>query len=149
MAPRGRLAAVSGAWLVFEDEAGFSMTPPQPRGESDDSQDEDTRQMNLVRAEDARIDEFLDLGDGHPAGHGGRRVEVARGLVEDEVAVAVTASGTDEGEVAGDGFLQDMVAAVEGTGRSLAGEAMATEPSGWWRQGMPPSARGVPTPAGV
>lgn len=37
MALRGRLAAVSGAWLVFEDEAGFSMTPPQaktwsPRG---------------------------------------------------------------------------------------------------------------------
>ncbi|MET9807716.1 transposase [Streptomyces halstedii] len=27
MAPRGRLAAARGAWLVFEDEAGFSMTP--------------------------------------------------------------------------------------------------------------------------
>lgn len=24
---RGRLAAARGAWLVFEDEAGFSMTP--------------------------------------------------------------------------------------------------------------------------
>ncbi len=37
VALRGTLAAVSGAWLVFEDEAGFSMTPPQaktwpPRG---------------------------------------------------------------------------------------------------------------------
>ncbi|AZS89599.1 IS630 family transposase [Streptomyces griseoviridis] len=37
MAPRGRLAAARGAWLVFEDEAGFSMTPPHaktwsPRG---------------------------------------------------------------------------------------------------------------------
>ncbi|WP_455907808.1 IS630 family transposase [Streptomyces halstedii] len=31
VALRGRLAAVSGAWLVFEDEAGFSMTPPQAR----------------------------------------------------------------------------------------------------------------------
>lgn len=27
----GRLAAARGAWLVFEDEAGFSMTPPQAR----------------------------------------------------------------------------------------------------------------------
>ncbi|OSC67906.1 DDE endonuclease [Streptomyces sp. 4F] len=37
MALRGRLAAARGAWLVFEDEAGFSMTPPHaktwsPRG---------------------------------------------------------------------------------------------------------------------
>lgn len=31
MALRGRLAAVSGAWLVFEDETGFSMTPPQAK----------------------------------------------------------------------------------------------------------------------
>lgn len=31
VALRGRLAAVSGAWLVFEDEAGFSMTPPQAK----------------------------------------------------------------------------------------------------------------------
>jgi len=28
---RGRLAAARGAWLVFEDEAGFSMTPPQAK----------------------------------------------------------------------------------------------------------------------
>ncbi|WP_442818399.1 IS630 family transposase [Streptomyces sp. NBC_01237] len=37
VALRGRLAAARGAWLVFEDEAGFSMTPPHaktwsPRG---------------------------------------------------------------------------------------------------------------------
>ncbi|MEV7197259.1 hypothetical protein AB0N81_36450 [Streptomyces sp. NPDC093510] len=32
MALRGRLAAARGAWLVFEDEAGFSMT--QVRGRS-------------------------------------------------------------------------------------------------------------------
>ncbi|WP_435846203.1 IS630 family transposase [Streptomyces diacarni] len=31
VALRGRLAAVSGAWLVFEDGAGFSMTPPQAK----------------------------------------------------------------------------------------------------------------------
>lgn len=31
VAVRGRLAAARGAWLVFEDEAGFSMTPPQAK----------------------------------------------------------------------------------------------------------------------
>ncbi len=31
MATRGTTAAALGAWLVFEDEAGFSMTPPTSR----------------------------------------------------------------------------------------------------------------------
>ncbi len=31
MAPGKSLAAASGAWIVFEDEAGFSMTPPRAR----------------------------------------------------------------------------------------------------------------------
>ncbi|WP_442817567.1 IS630 family transposase [Streptomyces sp. NBC_01296] len=31
VAPGKRLAAASGAWVVFEDEAGFSMTPPRAR----------------------------------------------------------------------------------------------------------------------
>ncbi|TQE15434.1 IS630 family transposase [Streptomyces ipomoeae] len=31
MALHGRLAAARGAWLVFEDEAGFSMTPPHAK----------------------------------------------------------------------------------------------------------------------
>lgn len=31
MAPGGRTAAALGAWIVFEDEAGFSMTPPITR----------------------------------------------------------------------------------------------------------------------
>lgn len=31
MAPSKRLAADHGAWIVFEDEAGFSMTPPRAR----------------------------------------------------------------------------------------------------------------------
>ncbi|MGW3121058.1 IS630 family transposase [Streptomyces sp. NPDC001107] len=31
VALRGRLAAACGAWLVFEDEAGFSMTPPHAK----------------------------------------------------------------------------------------------------------------------
>ena len=32
---------------------------------------------------------------------------------------------------------------------SLGSEATDTEPSGAWRSGIPPSATGVPTPAGV
>ncbi|MFD7932710.1 IS630 family transposase, partial [Streptomyces sp. NPDC059742] len=31
MAAGKSLAAASGAWIVFEDEAGFSMTPPVAR----------------------------------------------------------------------------------------------------------------------
>jgi catechol 2,3-dioxygenase-like lactoylglutathione lyase family enzyme len=31
LAARGRTAAALDAWLVFEDEAGFSMTPPTTR----------------------------------------------------------------------------------------------------------------------
>ncbi|WP_323139521.1 transposase [Streptomyces sp. NBC_01443] len=31
MAPGKRLAAACGAWIVFEDEAGFSMAPPRGR----------------------------------------------------------------------------------------------------------------------
>ncbi|WP_093694740.1 hypothetical protein [Streptomyces sp. 2231.1] len=31
MATRGNTAAALGAWIVFEDEAGFSMTPPTSR----------------------------------------------------------------------------------------------------------------------
>lgn len=31
MASGKRLAAASGAWILFEDEAGFSMTPPRAR----------------------------------------------------------------------------------------------------------------------
>lgn len=29
--PQGMTAAALGAWLVFEDEAGFSMAPPKAR----------------------------------------------------------------------------------------------------------------------
>lgn len=31
LAPGGRTVAALGAWLVFEDEAGFSITPPTTR----------------------------------------------------------------------------------------------------------------------
>ncbi|MFJ8825570.1 IS630 family transposase, partial [Streptomyces sp. NPDC102467] len=31
MAGGGSIAAALGVWIVFEDEAGFSMTPPRAR----------------------------------------------------------------------------------------------------------------------
>ena len=43
----------------------------------------------LVRVDLAGLDQLLDLGDRDPAGHGAQRVEVARRLVEHQVAVPV------------------------------------------------------------
>lgn len=72
--------------------------------------------MDRVGAEGARLDEFLDLGDGDPARHGGQRVEVVGGLVEDQVAVGVAAPRVDEGVVGGDAVFEDVVATGEGAG---------------------------------
>ena len=55
----------------------------------------------------------LDLGDGDPAGHRGQRVEVAGGLVEDQVAVPVAERRADEREVGGDALLQHVLPAAE------------------------------------
>ena len=72
---------------------------------------------------------LLDLGDGDPAGHRGQRVEVARGLVEDEVAVPVAAAGAHQREVRRDRLLQHALAAAERRGPPSAGDATATAPS--------------------
>ena len=61
------------------------------------------------------------------------RVEVAGGLVEDEVAVPVPARGVDEGEVGADRLLEHVVATVEGAG--LLGRRAPAPPS---RRGVPP-----------
>ncbi|MCB5293091.1 hypothetical protein BJQ90_02536 [Arthrobacter sp. SO3] len=59
------------------------------------------------------LHEFLDLGDGDLPGHGAERVEVHRGGVEDEVAVAVALPGVHQSEVGGQRLLKDVVGAVE------------------------------------
>src|ERR1700710_2002622 len=53
----------------------------------DDALHVDPGEVDVVGADLARLDELLDLGDGDPPGHAGQRVEVPRGLVEDQVAV--------------------------------------------------------------
>src|SRR5690349_548312 len=52
----------------------------------DDAVDEDARQVDAVGVELPRLHELLDLCDAHATGHRRQRVEVAGGLVEDEIA---------------------------------------------------------------
>ena len=53
----------------------------------------------VVGIELARLDQLLDLGDRDAAGGGHHRIEVARGLAVDEVAVGVALPRLDEREV--------------------------------------------------
>ena len=75
--------------------------------------DEDAGNVDVFGVQLARLHEFLDLGDGDLPGHGAERVEVHRGGVEDEVAVAVALPGVHEAEIGGQRLLEDIVGAVE------------------------------------
>jgi hypothetical protein len=52
----------------------------------DDAVDIDARRVDVIRRELPHLDELLDLGDADLAAGGDHRVEVPRGLAEDEVA---------------------------------------------------------------
>ena len=81
-----------------------------------------------------------------------QRVEVARGVAEDEVAVPVALPGPHQAEVGDDRLLQHVLRVAVGGRRprvSLAGEATATLPSASYLHGRPPSATWVPTPVAV
>src|SRR4051794_39443828 len=67
----------------------------------------DAGKVDGVGVELAWLDQFLHLGDADAAGHGGERVEVAGGPVEDEVAVSVTPSRVYQRVVGHDPFLED------------------------------------------
>ena len=67
-------------------------------------------QVDAVRVELARFDELLHLRDADPARHRGERVEVARGLVEDEVAVPVAPQRVHQREVGDDRLLEHVLA---------------------------------------
>src|SRR3954463_5620541 len=69
--------------------------------------------MDLVGIDLADLDQLLDLGDGDLAGLRAQRIEVARGLLEHEVAPAVALPGLDDGEVAADRVLEHAVPAVD------------------------------------
>src|SRR5947207_9590170 len=79
----------------------------------EDGVDEDAGSMNLIGVELAEFHELFDFGD-HMVGSGGHHgIEVARGLAVDEIAPAVTFPSFDEGEIAADGALHNVLAAVE------------------------------------
>eukprot|EP00053_Salpingoeca_punica_P009774 m.88012 g.88012 ORF g.88012 m.88012 type:complete len:585 (-) comp15157_c0_seq1:214-1968(-) len=87
----------------------------------DDALDEEAWHMDLVRVKGADLDNLLHLGDGDLGGAGHRRVEVACRLAEDQVAGLVGLPCPDQGKVARDGLLHDIVDAVELLGRPRLG----------------------------
>src|SRR5271166_3671312 len=54
---------------------------------------------DVVRIDRARLDQMLDLGDGEPGGGRHHRIEVARRLPVDEIALHVALEGVDKGDV--------------------------------------------------
>src|SRR6478735_9424215 len=72
----------------------------------DDPVHVDARQVDRIRVEIPRLDELLHLCDADPPRHRRERVEVARGLVEHEVAVTVALGGVHEREVGLDRLLE-------------------------------------------
>src|SRR6478609_2328346 len=78
-------------------------------GQLDDALHVDAGGVHVVRFQLARVHEVLDLGDGDPPAHRRQRVEVARGVAVDEVAVPVALPGPDQPEVGGDRLLEDVL----------------------------------------
>src|ERR1700688_4607455 len=74
---------------------------------------EDAGGVDLIRWEFPEFPKFFDFGDYVVGGGGHHGIEVAGGLAVDEIAPAVAFPGFDEGEVAADSSLEDVLAAVE------------------------------------
>ena len=119
----------------------------------DDAVDVDAGQMDLIGVELAGLDELFDLGDADAPGHCGERVEVAGGLVEDEVAVPVTfrsaCTSAKSVTIASSSTyscgVPDDVEGADVFHRRCDGDAAG--PS--YLRGRPPSATCVPTPVWV
>src|SRR5215217_97545 len=79
----------------------------------DHALDEDARRVDLLGQDLAGLDQLLHLGDRDAPGHRAERVEVARGLAEEEVAVPVADRGAHQREVGDDPLLQHVVALAE------------------------------------
>ncbi|GAA3035394.1 hypothetical protein GCM10020229_53480 [Kitasatospora albolonga] len=92
---------------------GAALDPAVVRVRGDHPVDVDARQVDGVRRDGTGLDDPVGLDQGDPAGARAERVEVARGGVEDAVAVAVRDLGADQREVGGDGLLQQVAAAAE------------------------------------
>ena len=74
----------------------------------------DARQVNFVGGELSHLDELLHLGDGHSCRLSTERVEVSRGLVEDQIAGFIPLLRLDDREVHGDALLQHVRLAMKG-----------------------------------
>ena len=119
------------------------------RGQRHHPLHEDPGGVHVVGVQLAGLDEMLDLGDRHPAAHRGERVEVARGVAVDEVAVPVALPGPHQPEVGDDRLLQHVLTAPSKSRVSFGGEDTITLPSASYRHGRPPSATWVPPPVAV
>src|SRR5262245_42552450 len=101
--PSARASTPSGLSLPGSD--GSFLDPLVLRlfsGQRQDALHEDAGQVHAVGLQLARLDQLLDLGDGDSTGHRAQRVEVACGVAEHEVAVAVAAPRADQSEVGDD-----------------------------------------------
>src|SRR5690606_344973 len=65
----------------------------------DDSLHEDARRVNAIRVQLTRLYELLDFGDCHATGGRHHRVEIARRLAVDEIALRVAFPGLHERDI--------------------------------------------------
>ncbi len=79
----------------------------------DDALHVDALRVDVVGVDLAGLHHLLRLHDGHLAGRRHHRVEVARRLAEDQVALGVGLEGMDEAEVGHETLLQHVGLAVE------------------------------------
>ena len=75
--------------------------------------DVDAGRNDVVGIDIRRLHEVLDLGHGDLAGRGHHRIEVARGLAVDEVALGIAHPGMHDREVGHEPALHDVAIAVE------------------------------------
>src|SRR3546814_5901676 len=59
------------------------------------------------------LEQFLDFGDRHAARCRHHRIEIARGLAVDEIALVVAAPRLDDGEIGGQPRLENIALAAE------------------------------------
>jgi len=88
--------------------------------------DEDTGEMDLVGIEFSQPDDRFHFRNGHPSGHGAKRVEVARRRVEDEITLGVTECRPNDREIGDDGFFEEILMTRK---LSFGGDTTATDPS--------------------
>src|SRR5438045_8529988 len=78
-----------------------------------DALHENSWRVNLVGLDLARLDQLLDLRDGHLARGGHDRVKVARGLSVHEIAFAVAFPGMDDRQIGDKAALHTLSCPIE------------------------------------